>query len=245
MSEKLKKQMQSLYLSGIGQHYEVIFETASQKNWTYCQLLESLFDLELDHRLNKRIQLRLKQAKLPSRPTIDSFDFERHASRKKSKGSILRLMQLDFIKSNEDVILIGNPGVGKTHVALCLGHEAAQRAVRILFTTATDMINHLIAAEADHSLVKKLNHYTEPDLLICDEIGYLPLDKQGSNLFFQVISSRHQRKSTILTTNLPFAQWGNLFDSTTVATAIADRLVMNSEVIILEGESYRRSKRKK
>ena len=153
-------------------------------------------------------------------------------------------MQLDFIKNSEDVILIGNPGVGKTHLALCLAYEATQSALRTLFTTATEMINHLIAAEADHSLVKKLKHYTEPDLLLCDEIGYLPLDQQGSSLFFQVISRRHQRKSTLLTTNLPFAQWGNLFDSTTVATAIADRLVMKSEVIILEGESYRRKKKK-
>ena len=245
MSEKIKKQCQSLHLSGLCQHFEAIFKTASQKNWTHHQLLESLFDLELDHRLHKRIQLRLKQAKLPATPTIESFDFAHHPSRKKNKGRILQLMQLDFIKNSEDVILIGNPGVGKTHLALCLAFEATQNAIRTLFTTATDMINHLIAAESDHSLVKKLSHYTEPDLLLCDEIGYLPLDQQGSSLFFQVISRRHQRKSTFLTTNLPFAQWGNLFDSTTVATAIADRLVMNSEVIILEGESYRRNKRKK
>ena len=244
MSDKLKEQCQKLHLGGISQHFESILKTASDKNWTHHQLLETLFDLELDNRLNKRIHLRLKQAKLRSKPTIDSFDFAHHVSRKKHQGRILKLMQLDFIKKNNDVIFIGNPGVGKTHLASCLGYQATQKAIRTLFTTATDMINHLIASESDHSLIKKLSHYTEPDLLICDEIGYLPLDKQGSNLFFQVISSRHQRKSTILTTNLPFAQWGNLFDSTTVATAIADRLVMNSEIIILEGNSYRRNKRK-
>lgn len=102
------------------------------------------------------------------------------------------------------------------------------------------MINHLIAAEADHSLLKKLDYYQSPALLVCDEIGFLPLGQQGSNLFFQVISARHQKKSTILTTNLPFAQWGKIFDSTTVATAIADRLVHRSEVLIMEGTSYRR-----
>jgi len=102
------------------------------------------------------------------------------------------------------------------------------------------MINHLIAAEADHSLLKKLDYYQSPALPVCDEIGFLPLGQQGSNLFFQVISARHQKKSTILTTNLPFAEWGKIFDSTTVATAIADRLVHRSEVLILEGTSYRR-----
>jgi len=103
-----------------------------------------------------------------------------------------------------------------------------------------DMLNQLIAAEADHSLLKKLSSYQKPDLLVCDEIGYLPLGRQGSNLFFQVISARHEKKSTVITTNLPFAQWGEVFDSTTVATAIADRLVYNSEILILEGKSYRK-----
>ena len=105
---------------------------------------------------------------------------------------------------------------------------------------AMDMINHLIAAEADHSLLKKLHYYQSQDLLVIDEIGYLPLGQQGSNLFFQVISHRHEKKSSIITTNLPFADWGKIFDSTSVATAIADRLVYNSQVLILEGSSYRK-----
>ncbi|HID03614.1 MAG TPA: transposase [Desulfobacterales bacterium] len=103
-----------------------------------------------------------------------------------------------------------------------------------------DMINQLNEAQDDHSLIKRLKMYQSPDLLICDEIGYLPLGQQGSNLFFQVISARHEQKSTIIATNLPFAQWGSIFDSTTVATAIADRLVYNSEILIMEGESYRK-----
>jgi DNA replication protein DnaC len=103
-----------------------------------------------------------------------------------------------------------------------------------------DRSNHLSAAEADHSLLKPLQHDAAPDLLVCDELGYLALGQQGSHLFFQVISQRHQRKSTVMTTNLPFADWGKVFDSTTVATATADRLVHNSEVLILGGPSYRR-----
>ena len=159
------------------------------------------------------------------------------------KSRILNLSCLDFISQHKDVILIGNPGTGKTFLAKCIAYAACNANIKVLFTTAVDMINHLIAAEADRSLVRKLHYYQSPDLLVCDELGYLSLGPQGSNLFFQVISQTHQEKSTILTTNLPFADWGKIFDSTTVATAIADRLVHNSEVLILGGQSYRRKQK--
>ena len=103
-----------------------------------------------------------------------------------------------------------------------------------------DMINQLVAAKQDHTLLKKLKLYESQDLLVCDEIGYLQLGRQRSDLFFQVISARHEKKSTIITTNLPFAKWGNIFDGTTSAAAIADRLIYNSEILILDGESYRK-----
>jgi DNA replication protein DnaC len=106
-----------------------------------------------------------------------------------------------------DVILIGNPGTGKTFLAKTVAYTACNANLKVLFTTAMDMVNHLMAAEADRSLLKKLHHYQSPDLLVCDELGYLALGPQGSNLFFQVISQRHQRKSTTITTNLPFADW--------------------------------------
>ncbi|HID03370.1 MAG TPA: AAA family ATPase [Desulfobacterales bacterium] len=186
-----------------------------------------------------RIALRFRQSKLSEKTTIDQFDFNHHKSRQKQKNLILQLMDLDFIKEGKDIILIGNPGVGKSFIAKCLAYSATQKGIKTLFTSTMDMLNHLIAAEADHSLLKKLKYYQTPDLLVCDEIGYLPLGKQGSNLFFQVISARHEKKSSIITTNLPFAEWGNIFDGTTAATAIADRLVHNSEILILEGKSYR------
>jgi len=126
-------------------------------------------------------------------------------------------------------------------LAKAIAYAATQAGIKTLFTPAMDMINQLNEAQDDHSLIKKLKLYQSPDLLICDEIGYLPLGQQGANLFFQVISARHEQKSTIIiTTNLPFAQWGSIFDSTTVATAIADRLVYNSEILIMEGDSYRK-----
>lgn len=149
-------------------------------------------------------------------------------------------MDSEFIRHRKEIILISNPSVGKSLLAKCIAYAATQAGQKVLFTTAMDMINHLIAAKADHSLLKKLYYYQSQELLVIDEIGYLSLGSQGSNLFFQVISARHEKRSTIITTNRPFTQWGEIFDNTTVATAIADRLVYNSEVLILEGPSYRK-----
>jgi DNA replication protein DnaC len=240
MIEKVVEKCKALRLKATAQYLAQVIEVAAKNNWNPLEAIDHLFELELEYRHQNRIALRFKQSKLLEKPTIDQFDFDHHGSRKKQKSKILNLMTLEFIQQKKDIILIGNPGVGKSFVAKCIAYAATQAGIKTLFTTATDMINHLIAAEADHSLLKKLHYYQSQDLLVCDEIGYLPLGQQGSNLFFQVISQRHQNKSTVLTTNLPFAAWGKIFDSTTVATAIADRLVYNSQILILEGSSYRK-----
>ncbi|MFO8049224.1 MAG: IS21-like element helper ATPase IstB [Desulfosudaceae bacterium] len=234
--EKLK----ALRLKNCSRNLPGVIEQSQQENLSALQTIDRLLEIELDCREKARIALRYKQSRLEEKPTIDEFDFAHHQSRKKEKNRILHLMDLDFISDQKDIVLIGNPGTGKTFLSKCLAYAATQAGVKTLFTSAMDMINQLIAAEADHTLLKKLKHYQSQDLLVCDEIGYLPLGKQGSNLFFQVISHRHEKKSTIITTNLPFAKWGDIFDGTTVATAIADRLVYNSEILILEGESYRK-----
>ena len=240
MIEATIEKGKTLKLKTFVQYLEQTITLAEEKNWTPLQTIDHLFDLELELRKKNRIERCFRQSKLYEKPTIDQFDFYFHSSRKNQKSRIVNLIDLEFIKHRKDIILIGNPGVGKSFLAKCLAYAATQAGEKVLFTTAMDMINHLIAAEADHSLLKKLQHYQSQELLAIDEIGYLSLGSQGSNLFFQVISSRHERKSTIITTNRPFAQWGEIFDSTTVATAIADRLVYNSEVLILEGPSYRK-----
>jgi len=240
MIETVIEKCKALRLKATAQNLAQVVDMATNKNWNPLETIDHLFELELEYRYQNKVALRFKQSKLLEKPTIDQFDFDHHGSRKKQKSKILNLMTLEFIGQKKDSILIGNPGVGKSYVAKCIAYAATQAGIKTLFTTATDMINHLIAAEADHSLLKKLHYYQCQDLLVCDEIGYLPLGQQGSNLFFQVISQRHQNKSTVLTTNLPFADWGKIFDSTTVATAIADRLVYNSQILILEGSSYRK-----
>jgi len=238
--ESVIEKCKALKLKAIAEHLEQTTVLAEHRNWTPLQMIDHLFELELQLRQKNRIERCFKQSKLYEKTTIDQFDFTFHGSRKNQKSRIVNLIDLEFIRHRKDIILIGNPGVGKSFLAKCMAYAATQAGIKVLFTTAMDMINHLISAEADHSLLKKLQYYQSQELLVIDEIGYLSLGTQGSNLFFQVISTRHERKSTVITTNRPFAQWGEIFDNTTVATAIADRLVYNSEILILEGPSYRK-----
>lgn len=238
--DRIKDKLINLRLKVMAQHLETLVKEANEKNRDFLFVLDQLADLETEHRWQNAIKLKFQQSRLNEKITIDQFDFNHHKSRKDQKTQILNLFNLEFVTEHKDVILIGNPGTGKTFLAKSIAYAACNANIKVLYTTAIDMINHLIAAEADHSLLKKLHYYQSPALLVCDELGYLSLGQQGSHLFFQIISARHQVKSTLLTTNLPFAEWGNVFDSTTVATAIADRLVHNSEVLIMGGTSYRR-----
>ena len=240
MTKRIIEKSDALRLKAFGENYEAVMERASAENWPPAKIMEHFFDLELERRRELRVEKCYKESKLTEKPTVDQFDFDHHASRKKQRNRILDLLTLSFVEENTDVILIGNPGVGKSFIGKCVAYAATQAGIKTLFTTAADMINHLNAAEANHMLLQKLRFYQAPALLLVDEIGYLPLGDNGSNLFFQVITARHGKKSTMITTNRVFADWGEVFDNSVVATAIADRLVANSVPIILEGESYRK-----
>ena len=203
-------------------------------------MLDRLVDRELDGRQQRSIMRRFRLSKLNSQYDIADFDFDHDKSRRQVKAKILRMLDLDFIRQGTNVVIIGNPGVGKTMLARIIAWKACQANIRILFTPAMNMLNQLVASQVDHSLVRKLKIYTDPTLLILDELGYLSLDQQTSNLLYQVISTRHsEKRSTIITTNTAFSEWGNILFNTTIATAIADRLVENSEAFLLGGRTRR------
>jgi len=222
---------------------ETTLTEAAAKSLSMSATLEWLADMELEARKQRAIERRYRCSRLQAQPSIDAFHFQHHKTRQQAKPRILRLLDLEFLAKGTNLVLIGNPGVGKTFLAKIVAWRACQANQRVLFTAAMDMLNHLLASQVDQSLVRKLKTYTEPTLLVCDELGYLALDQQTSNLFYQVISTRHsQKRSTIITTNTPFSDWGNILFNTTIATAIADRLVENSEVFLLGGESLRKPK---
>ena len=240
----LELKLNQLSLSTMSRQLETTLTDAAAKNLSAAATLEWLADMEIEARSQRAVERRFRFSRLQAQPSIDAFHFHHHKSRMQAKNRILRLLDLAFLKQGTNLVLIGNPGVGKTFLARVFGWKACQANQRVVFTTAMDMLNHLLASQVDHSLVRKLKTFTEPTLLIVDELGYLSLDQQTSNLFYQVISTRHsQKRSTIITTNTPFSDWGNILFNTTIATAIADRLVENSEIFLLGGESLRKASR--
>jgi DNA replication protein DnaC len=202
MSDLLRK-LEQLQLTGMCEALDHVLADAAAKNLSHAETIEWLADIELDGRHKRSIERRFRLSKLQAKVGIDSFDFNHHKSRMQMKNKILRLLDLDFIAQGTNVIIIGNPGTGKTFLAKIIGWRVCQANNRVLFTTAMNMLNQLVASQVDHSLVRRLKAYTDPAVLICDELGYLSLDQQTSNLFYQVISTRHaERRSTVITTNL-------------------------------------------
>ena len=239
-TESVSEKCRALRLNTCMRQLAAVVQMAAEKNWAALKTIEHLLELELEARRQTQMLLRFKQSKLCETPTIDQFDFNFHSSRKNQKGKILQLLTLQFLSEKKDIILIGNPGVGKSFLAKIVAYAATQQGFKVLFTTAMDMINHLVAAEADHSLLKKLHHYACPQLLLIDELGFLPIDKAGADLLFQVISQRYEQGALVITSNRAFKDWPEIFNNdSTLTSAILDRLLHHAETVIIEGKSFR------
>jgi len=233
----LKELLRYLGLEKTAEAYSDLLAQAQKNNWSHEQFLEAVVNQEAAIKRERSIAHRLAQARFPVIKTIDAFKFDFPTSI--PRGKVLAALSLDFVTRKEGFIFMGPPGTGKTHLSLAIGHAACLRSVRTLYTTAVDMINILSASLADHTLHKALRTYTTPRLLIIDEVGYLPFDRHGSDLFFQVISARYECGSIVLSTNRPFRDWDKIFHDATAASAIIDRLTHHSELIKIEGGSYR------
>ena len=233
---------EKLYLTRTAQDYRGLLEAAAKENLSHRRFLERLLGNELAWRHERLVARLIREARFPFIKTIDAFDWSHPTAIPQSM--ILHAHGLDFVGQRGHLIFLGRGGLGKTHLAIAIGYAACQKEIRTSFTTAADMINRLVAAKSDHSLERALRRYCSPRLLIIDELGYLPLDKEGRDLFFQVISKRSQTGSVILTTNKAFRDWGEVFQDNAVATAIAERLIENGELIKIEGTSYRVKRRK-
>jgi DNA replication protein DnaC len=222
--------------------HAAVLAAAGKDNLSHEAFLKRLLSTEVAAKFERQIQSRLKQARFPNTKTLDNFEWTHPTSIPKAK--ILEAFELRFIEKHEGLVFIASHGLGKTHLATALGHRAALAGVRTLFTKAVDMVNHLQASQADHSLHKTMKLYTHPTLLIIDELGRLSLDQKQGEYLFNVIDARYERCSTVITTNRAFKDWGKIFHDMVCAKGIIDRLVHHSDVIKIEGTSYRLKDRK-
>lgn len=242
IKEQLQHDLQYLRLLRIPEIYEELAERSSKENLSFIEYLAKLISEEASSKFQRSVTARINQAKFAVIKTIDTFDFNHPEDI--NKQQILKILDMDFIEDKKNVIILGPPGVGKSHIALSIGYKACLKGVRSYFTTAIDAVNHLHASICDNTFLKCMKQYTGPRLLIIDELGYLPIGKEGANMLFQIVSQRYERGSIILTCNRAFKDWGHIFHDNTIASAVIDRLIHHSEVVKIQGESYRVKDRK-
>lgn len=237
-TDELNSYLKDLMLTWPLENHEAVAKQAASEQWTHAQYLTRLMEGEHLRRRDNRILRRIQAAHFPVAKTLDGFNWSWPKSI--NRAQIQNLCRLQFMEQNANVIFLGPVGVGKTHLASAIGYAACMEGHSVLFTSAVDMINTLAAAQAAQRLKQELKKYLTPRLLVLDELGYLPIDKFGADLLFQVISARYERGPIVLTTNKAFKHWPAIFNNdSTLTAAVLDRLLHHAESIVIQGASYR------
>jgi DNA replication protein DnaC len=212
-------------------------ERARAESWTHEEYLAACLDREVAARQSHGGEGRIRAARFPARKTVEEFDFDHQRSLRREV--IAHLGALDFVEARQNVVFLGPPGTGKTHLAIGLSIRACQAGHRVAFATASQWVDRLAMAHAGGRLQAELVRLGRYPLVVVDEVGYIPFESEAANLFFQLVSSRYERASVIVTSNKPFGRWGEVFGDPVVAAAMIDRLVHHAEVIALKGDSFR------
>lgn len=235
---RLSEQLDQLRLSFILDHYHALAEQGAREQWTHLQYLGKLVEGEHQSRQQRCVARRIAAARFPVLKTLEQFDW--NWPKKINRTHVQHLFTLNFLNTQSTVVFIGGVGLGKSHLATALGHAACLKGHSVLFTTAVEAINVLTTAQAQYRLKAQLKKFLSPTLLVMDELGYLPIDKTGADLLFQIISGRYEKGSTILTTNQIYKHWARIFNNdATITSAVLDRLLHHNETVIIEGKSYR------
>ena len=238
IDEQLQQQLTYLNLPFIQKNYEDFAAQAAAAQWSHVGYLSRLIEGEAAARQDRATLRRVQQARFPVLKTLESFDFTWPG--KINRPQIQNLFRLKFIEDKANVIFVGGVGLGKSHLSIALAHAACMAGQRVLFTTAIDIVNTLSAAQNAGRFPQELNKYLKPGLLVMDELGYLPIDKRGADLLFQIVSQRYERGSILMTTNKVFKQWPTIFNNdSTLTSALLDRLLHHAETVVIEGKSYR------
>ncbi len=236
--DQLLAYLRYLQLSYFREQHQALAREAAEKNWTPLDFLGRLVEGEALRRKDRATQRRLQAAHFPMIKTLEQFNWT--WPKKINRAHVQNLFRLAFLKDKANVIFMGGAGLGKTHLATALAYEACLAGHTVLFTTAIDIVNTLAAAQATHRLKAELRKYLSPSLVVVDELGYLPIDKTGADLLFQIFSQRYETGSTIVTTNQAYKNWAKLFNNdATLTSAVLDRLLHHAETVVVEGRSYR------